>query len=61
MKKGYQCSECGKKTIVDDKRIPICCNKNMQEVPLDICTQPAHAEHTRPMNNEDACDDFRAG
>jgi len=28
---------------------------------LDICTQPAHAEHARPMEDEDACDDFRAG
>jgi len=26
-----------------------------------ICLQPAHAEHVRPMEDEDACDDFRAG
>jgi len=33
----------------------------MKKLPLDICTQPAHAEHARPMEDEDACDDFRAG
>jgi peroxiredoxin len=32
-----------------------------KKVELELCTQPAHAEHTRPMNNENACDDGRAG
>ena len=32
-----------------------------KKVELEICTQPAHAEHTRPMNDENACDDGRAG
>jgi len=31
----------------------------MKKTPLDICTQPVHAEHSRPMDEEDACDDFR--
>ena len=33
----------------------------MKQLPLDICTQPAHAEHARPMVAMDACDDFRGG
>ena len=26
-----------------------------------VCLQPPHAEHARPMDDEDACDDGRAG
>jgi len=60
-KKGYQCEKCGDIKISKDGSIPICCGKPMKNIPLDICLQPAHAEHARPMNDEDACDDFRAG
>jgi hypothetical protein len=60
-KKGYKCIECGKTLIIENNKTPKCCDKTMHEVPLDICTQPAHAEHSRPMDEEDACDDFRSG
>jgi len=55
----YKCEKCGKtiKTLKGKK--PECCNELMKKTPLDICTQPAHAEHSRPMDEEDACDDFR--
>jgi hypothetical protein len=33
----------------------------MKKVSADICLQPDHAEHARPMGDEDACDDFRGG
>jgi len=57
----YQCEDCGK-TIKNSKgKIPNCCGKPMKKIPLDICIQPSHAEHSRPMEDEDACDDFRAG
>jgi hypothetical protein len=61
MEKNYECKDCGKKINVSDDTIPECCGKPMKQIPLDICTQPAHAEHTRPMENEGPCDDGRAG
>jgi len=36
-------------------------NKEEEKVELELCTQPAHAEHSRPMTDEDACDNGRAG
>ena len=51
----------GTEVKVDDEKVPECCGKTMKEVPLDPCLQPAHAEHARPMEDEDACDNFRAG
>jgi len=56
----YKCKECGK-TIQTSEETPECCGKHMKQLPLDVCIQPAHAEHARPMEDEDACDDFRAG
>jgi len=61
MKDTYECKKCGKTIIVTDGKLPYCCNKPMKKIPLDICTQPSHAEHTRPMDDENACDDGRAG
>ena len=61
MKETYKCEICGKTIEVTDESIPSCCGKDMKKVTLDICTQPAHAEHSRPMDDENACDDGRAG
>jgi len=61
MKNTYKCKECGKTIDITDEKVPNCCGKPMEKVPLDICTQPAHAEHARPMDEENACDDGRAG
>ncbi len=60
-KEMYECEKCGKKIKISDGKVPDCCGKSMKKFPLDICTQPTHAEHARPMEDEDACDDFRAG
>jgi hypothetical protein len=57
----YECENCGKTTKVSDKKAPECCGKRMKKLSLDICTQPAHAEHARPMDPENACDNGRAG
>lgn len=57
----YECKNCGKIVRVSNGKHPSCCDKPMVKLPLDICTQPAHAEHARPMEDEDTCDDFRAG
>ena len=57
----YECENCGKTIKVKKGVKPKCCDKLMKNISLDICTQPAHAEHSRPMEEENACDDFRAG
>jgi hypothetical protein len=61
MNKKYRCSNCEKEIIAIDDNIPKCCGKEMKKVEQNICIQPAHAEHARPMDEEDACDDGRAG
>lgn len=57
----YKCEACRKIIKSSDNDIPKCCNNDMKKIPLDICTQPQHAEHSRPMDDEDVCDDFRGG
>lgn len=57
----FVCEYCGKKITVSDGSTPECCDKSMKKLPLDVCTQPAHAEHARPMESEEPCDDGRAG
>jgi len=57
----YECENCGKTVKVSNGKTPECCDKPMKKVPLNICIQPAHAEHARPMEDEDACDEGRAG
>ena len=57
----YKCEICRKTAKTSGKKIPICCNRPMKKLPLDVCLQPAHAEHARPMADEDACDEGRAG
>lgn len=59
--KEYTCTRCGKKTTAYDDKVPECCGDIMKLVPSNLCLQPAHAEHARPMDDEDACDDGRAG
>jgi hypothetical protein len=56
-----KCEDCGKTITITDGSVPECCGKPMKKLPLDVCIQPAHAEHARPMDAEDACDDGRAG
>jgi hypothetical protein len=58
----YQCQKCKKKTkLIDDQKIPSCCGKPMKKISADICLQPDHPEHARPMRDEEPCDDFRGG
>ena len=60
-KETYKCDNCGKNIKVEKGTNPECCGKPMKKLSMNICTQPAHAEHARPMEDEDSCDDFRAG
>ena len=59
--KTYICEECGKKVNKSDEENPECCGKPMKQMSLDVCLQPAHAEHARPMDNDEPCDDGSAG
>jgi hypothetical protein len=61
MEEAYKCTICGKEMKEKEGIIPECCGKPMKKIPLDLCTQPAHAEHARPMENEDVCNDGRSG
>ncbi len=59
--KEYTCTHCGKRATARDDKTPMCCGTAMTKLPEKLCLQPAHAEHARPMDKEDACDDGRAG
>jgi DNA-directed RNA polymerase subunit RPC12/RpoP len=59
----YECVTCKRSVTVEDpNEAPNCCGKRMRKKKArEICLQPAHAEHARPMEDEDACDEFRGG
>jgi len=59
----YECVTCKcTTTISKDNVSPTCCGKPMKKkMPQEICLQPTHAERARPMDDEDACDEFREG
>jgi hypothetical protein len=58
----YECLTCKRTETIDEGlEAPECCGKKMKKLPREICLQPAHAEHARPMERDEACDDGRAG
>ena len=58
----YQCQTCQRTaTIEEGENIPNCCGKPMEKQTREICLQPAHSEHARPMEDEEPCNDFRSG
>ena len=62
MTEEYECQSCKRTaTIEEGGNPPKCCGKPMKKMSHEICLQPTHAEHARPMEDEDACNDFRAG
>ncbi len=60
-KQRYQCQECDRTVEIDPEtdEEPMCCDKAMEQLPLDICTEPQSAEWSRPMDDDEPCDDFR--
>lgn len=60
-KESYECLTCKRTATVEGDETPECCGKPMKKIPREICLQPAHAEHARPMERDEPCDDFRAG
>ena len=61
MKESYKCETCGRTKEVTDGVAPTCCGKTMKKLSVDVCTQPAHAEHARTTDSDEPCDDGRAG
>jgi hypothetical protein len=59
----YECATCQRTlTIEEDEHPLMCCRKPMdKETQREICLQPAHAAHARPMEDEDVCGEFHAG
>ena len=51
----------GQQTIYEkEEKPPECCGKPMKKISREICLQPSHPEHARPMEEDEPCDDFRA-
>ncbi|HID74045.1 MAG TPA: hypothetical protein EYP43_03225 [Thermoplasmata archaeon] len=58
----YECVGCGRRVVAPADDTPECCGRSMSQLALEPCTvAPADAEQSRPMDAEDACDDFRGG
>ena len=58
--RAYQCLTCKRTaTVTEEDDTPYCCGKKMSKVPKEICLQPSHPEHARPMEDEEPCDDGR--
>lgn len=59
--KTYKCKECGKETEYksNEPEKPECCGKPMEN--LDFCTKTDTAEHARGSDDDEACNDGRAG
>jgi hypothetical protein len=55
----YQCPRC--KARKKAAKAPECCGEKMKPAPLPVCTTAASAEHSRPMDDEEPCDDSRGG
>jgi len=53
----YKCELCGKEFEAEEA--PDCCGHTTVEMPL--CTKPFNPEAQRSTDDDDACDDFRAG
>ena len=58
----YECENCaGQKMIKPGDQPPDCCDQPMKSIPLDQCTLATTAEHSRFDQEDEPCDDGRAG
>jgi predicted ATP-dependent serine protease len=60
-KQKYQCQECGKEKEEMNGKNPSCCGKPMKQMKVDVCITAPSAEHARPFNDDEPCDDSRSG
>jgi hypothetical protein len=60
--KAYECEICkGQAVSPNAGPIPECCGQPMRHIPLDQCTLSTTAEHSRFDQEDEPCDDGRAG
>jgi hypothetical protein len=57
--KTFKCRKCGKRKKAAGA--PECCGGKMDQLPLDVCTTASGPEHSRPMQDDEPCDDSRGG
>ncbi len=59
----YYCYGCKRKVPKTEKEeVPECCGTAMKLLPLDECVKaPSSAEHARFDDEDEPCDDGRAG
>ena len=55
----YECGKCGCKKKAPCP--PECCGHKMSIMPLKPCTSAHGPEHSRPMEDDEPCDDSRGG
>jgi hypothetical protein len=60
--KAYKCEICeGQVVTPADGPVPECCGQAMRNIPLNQCTLTNTAEHARFDQDDEPCDDGRAG
>jgi len=58
-KEKYECLVCKRTATVESgEEAPMCCGEPMKKMSREICLQPAHAEHARPMERDEPCDEM---
>lgn len=58
----YRCFSCSKiREYREGEPVPICCDGPMEVEPLPPCTTAAHPEMARNVDEDEPCDDGRAG
>jgi hypothetical protein len=62
-KETYQCVKCGKtmEVIGGKPEVSDCCGEPVKVVDPAFCTTAPSAEHARARNEDEPCDDGRAG
>ena len=63
-KKEYECLRCARRVEVDpaEAGVPECCGALMTAIDrLPTCDLSSTAEHSRPLDDEEPCDDGRGG
>lgn len=58
----YRCFSCSAiREYREGEPVPICCDGPMEIEPLEPCTTAAHPEMARNADDDEPCDDARAG
>ena len=58
----YECPKCRRQEEGDAEQAPVCCGQAMRSIgPLPVCELTQTAEHSRLEEDDEPCDDGRAG